>query len=43
MERSNETLPDVIELGEVTTETRGAIGDFKDENLRQLVPGLAID
>lgn len=41
MEREQEVRSDLIDMGAATSETRGAIGSFGDEVLRQLTPGLS--
>lgn len=42
MERENETF-DVIELGAVSTETKGPAGPKEDMQLGRFIPGLTDD
>jgi hypothetical protein len=42
MERTIEHAP-IIDLGAASVETKGAIGNFKDEVADQLLPGLSDD
>ncbi len=43
MERDNQTLSDLIDLGAASEATKGPWGDFRDEYLTQPMTGLSND
>lgn len=43
MERNDKPREDLIELGSVTAETKGATGFYSDEVLKRDIPGISAD